>query len=204
MQQLQTEIALLQQQVAQLRASSVQALAPFVKVDFGFENDVRGPNIVFTGANVHIVSGSGNSWDNNNPTGLGNLIIGYNEAFPGFTPVNRSGVHNLIIGRYHQFGPLTFGGIVSGEQNNINGSEEAIIGGAANTANTSFGVIIGGLQNTTIFGIPDSPNGSYAQVVVGGFNNTTAGAISCIFGGTGNAQNADYGVILGTNTLQLP
>jgi hypothetical protein len=201
--QLQTEITQLQQEVAQLRASSVQALAPFVKVDFGTENGVVGPNIVFSGANIHVVSGSGNTWDNFNPTGLGNLIIGYDEGYIEQIP-NRTGVHNLIVGRYHEFTRLAFGGIVSGEQNILNGAEEALIGGASNTTNTSFGVIVGGVGNSTIFGSPTSPNGSYAQVVVGGAQNSTAGAVSCIFGGTGNVQNADFGVILGTNTLALP
>ncbi len=201
--QLQTEISQLQQQVAQLRASSVQALAPYVKVDFGTENGVVGPNIVFTGANIHVVSGSGNSWDNWNMTGLGNLIIGYNEGYIEQIP-NRGGVHNLIVGRYHEFTRLTFGGIVSGEQNTLNGSEVSIIGGVGNNAGTSFGTIIGGAGNFTVFGNPVSPNGSYAQTVVGGAQNSTAGAVSCIFGGTGNVQNADFGVILGTNKLLLP
>ncbi len=208
--QLQTEITQLQQQVSTMQiqvnkmwSNPLWALSPYVKVDFGTENGVVGPNIVFTGANIHVVSGSGNSWDNWNMTGLGNLIIGYNEGFIEEIP-NRGGVHNLIVGRYHEFTRLAFGGVVCGEQNVLNGSEEAVIGGVGNNANTSFGTIVGGAGNSTIFGTPISPNGSYAQTVVGGAQNSTAGAVSCIFGGTGNAQNADFGVILGTNKLALP
>jgi hypothetical protein len=39
---------------------------------------VVGPNIVFTGANIHIVDGSGSTDDNGGALrGLGNLVIGY-------------------------------------------------------------------------------------------------------------------------------
>jgi hypothetical protein len=49
-----------------------------VSVDPNSEDGVNGPNIIFKGANIHIV-GSGTTNDNGNPTGLGNLIIGYDE-----------------------------------------------------------------------------------------------------------------------------
>ena len=66
---------------------NILALASFVSVDPNPENGVAGPNIVFTGANVHIVSGSGATTDNGNSTGLGNLIIGYDEVDPN-NPLN--------------------------------------------------------------------------------------------------------------------
>ena len=55
------------------------ALNSFVTVDPNPENGVIGPHITFKGANIHIVSGSGSTNDNGSPTGLGNLIIGYDE-----------------------------------------------------------------------------------------------------------------------------
>src|SRR6476659_3545154 len=57
MAQLQADIASLKAQVAALLP--LKALVPYVTVDPNPENGVKGPNIVFHGANVHIVDGSG-------------------------------------------------------------------------------------------------------------------------------------------------
>jgi len=74
---LQTSNTALQNQLA--HAKNVLALDPFVSVDPNPEIGVIGPNIIFSGANIHIVSGSGRTDDNGNPRGLGNLIIGYDD-----------------------------------------------------------------------------------------------------------------------------
>jgi len=90
---LQTQVSAQQAQITSLQnqltaAKPVLALAPFVSVDSGAENGVAGPNIKFTGANIHILSGSGATDDNlshgGTLTGLGNLIIGYDEPQNGF------------------------------------------------------------------------------------------------------------------------
>ncbi len=47
----------LQTQLTALRTSPVQALVPFLTVDPNPKNGVRGPNIVFHDANVHITNG---------------------------------------------------------------------------------------------------------------------------------------------------
>lgn len=111
---LQTEIAALQKQVAALQTSSVQALAPFAKVDLSGENGVAGPNIVFSGANIHIVDGMGQTQLVN---GLGNLIIGYDELTPTMTVMSRAGSHNMIIGRYGAWISAAFGTLIAGEWN---------------------------------------------------------------------------------------
>jgi TolA-binding protein len=74
---LQASNTTLQNQLA--NAKNVLALDPFVRVDPHPEIGVAGPNIIFSGANIHIESGSGATDDHGNPTGLGNLIIGYDE-----------------------------------------------------------------------------------------------------------------------------
>ena len=74
---LKAQVTALQNQLTV--AKNVLALAPFVRVDPNPELGVTGPNITFTGANLHLVSGSGATNDGGNPRGLGNLIIGYNE-----------------------------------------------------------------------------------------------------------------------------
>jgi hypothetical protein len=77
-------VAALQASVTALQNSSngtshaVYALDRFITVDPNPENGVTGPNIVISGANVHIVSGFGATPDFQ--TGLGNLIIGYDES----------------------------------------------------------------------------------------------------------------------------
>src|ERR1700723_2185374 len=69
------QIAALQRQVNLIASNPALQLGPFVQVDPNPENGVTGPNIVFSGANVHIVSGGGAGVVDQ--TGKGNLIIGY-------------------------------------------------------------------------------------------------------------------------------
>lgn len=117
---LEGKVTTLQTQLAAVRSNPALALGPFVSVDPNPEVGVIGPNITFSGANIHIVSGSQATDDHGNPTGLGNLIIGYDEdpnlpltgdstsfgipimQLPGgpspLLPGDRGGSHNLVIG----------------------------------------------------------------------------------------------------------
>src|SRR5208282_1525258 len=99
---LQAQVASLQSQVSALQANNALALAPYVTVSAGSINGLSGPHVVFHGANVHIESGSGTTVDS---TGLGNLVIGYNEdsTNPPVIDTARGGSHNLIVGDQHQF-----------------------------------------------------------------------------------------------------
>ena len=56
---LQTTVSALQSQLTTIQNSNVFALNSFVSVDPNPENGVNGPHIIFKGANIHIVSGSG-------------------------------------------------------------------------------------------------------------------------------------------------
>lgn len=69
-------IAALQHQVNLIAINPALGLGPFVTVSFINGPNSHAPNIYFSGANIHIVSGSGSTNDNGNPLGLGNLIIG--------------------------------------------------------------------------------------------------------------------------------
>ena len=136
---LQATVSALQSQVASLQkrlddANSALALAPFVLVDRNPQDGVAGPHITFKGANVHIVSGSGATDDHGASTGLGNLIIGYDEPPPALGGTDRSGAHNLVIGRYHRFTFDVFGGFVAGQANTISAPEASVLGGESNTA----------------------------------------------------------------------
>ena len=184
---LQTSNATLQSQVTALQneltaARSVLALAPYVSVDRNPEIGVVGPNIIFSGVNIHIVSGSGATDDNlskgGSLTGLGNLIIGYNEdpADPalrfGGTPLgpgDRGGSHNLVVGRGNTFTKAAFGGLVVGEVNKISNSEACILGGGNNTAS------------------------GFAASVLGGQGNTASGLAASVLGGIENFAASDFG-----------
>jgi hypothetical protein len=176
---LQREVTALQHELTTAR--SVLALAPYVSVDPNTEIGVIGPNIVFSGANIHIVSGSGATDDNlskgESLTGLGNLIIGYNEdpadptlRFGGtrLGPGERGGSHNLVIGRGHRFTKAAFGGLVVGEVNRINNSEATVLGGGNNTAS------------------------GVAASVLGGTSNTASGIAASVLGGIDNSADTDF------------
>jgi hypothetical protein len=53
------QVNTLQTQLAPIKANPVLALGPYVAVDPNPENGLAGPHVIFYGANLHIVSGSG-------------------------------------------------------------------------------------------------------------------------------------------------
>ena len=112
-----TNITALQTALTAVQGNHALALGPFVSVDSGAENGLAGPNVIISGANVHIESGSGTTVDS---TGLGNLVIGYDEdsnrALQRLN-VDRTGSHNLIVGPQNEF--TASGGVVSGFANSI-------------------------------------------------------------------------------------
>ena len=73
-------------------------------------------SVKFTGANVFVQSGSGATDDKGTLTGLGNLIVGYDEVLSGLE-LPRTGSHNLVVGQYH--GYSGWGGVVFGSFNDI-------------------------------------------------------------------------------------
>jgi hypothetical protein len=105
-------------------------------------NDVKGPNLIFKGVNVHVQSGMGVTADTT--SGLGNLILGYNETPGGLV---RAGAHNLVAGQMNSFS--SFGGLVFGMNNKISGDYAAVLGGGQNTASGPYSTVYGGQQNTS-------------------------------------------------------
>lgn len=203
---LLAQVSALQDKVTALQCSPVQALGPFITVDLNPQNDVRGPNITFHGANIHIVNGAGQTSLNN---GLGSLFIGYNED-PGtnqfdpwpLNPGDRSGSHNLILGRYHKYPNGTYASFIGGEENEITGHSASILGGQRNTAWTST-VVVGGYYNnaqqslSVILGgvvnnIPFS--GFYGSAIAGGYNNVLNGTESVLLGGQNGIFNDNFSI----------
>lgn len=117
-------------------------LAKYVKIEPGIVNGVKGPHVIFSGVNLHVESGSGMTSEAA-PTGLGNLIVGYNEL-PMPTGGSRIGSHNLVVGPSHAF--TSTGGAVFGDNNLISGQSATILGGNHNSATGPDSSILGGFR----------------------------------------------------------
>jgi hypothetical protein len=157
MSKLPTPVALgtMQTDVAALNTKAVDiipGLADYLKVDkTTVLQGVKGPHILFTGVNVHVRSGSGFTNDNGGTlTGLGNLIIGYNEdTSPTATLASaRKGSHNLVGGSVNSFS--SFGGMVFGYQNAVGpvAPYGSVLGGSENKALGINSTVYGGLTQT--------------------------------------------------------
>ena len=104
----------------------------------------KNDEITFSGVNIHLVNG--NQTTDAAPNGLGNLIVGYNEAASAQTSNARNGSHNIIIGKNHSY--TSFGGLVVGQSNSITKPCAVVSGGINNTASGSFSTVSGGQLNT--------------------------------------------------------
>ncbi|MFT5052388.1 MAG: hypothetical protein ACI8QZ_003821 [Chlamydiales bacterium] len=138
--------------------------------------------IQLTGVNFRIVDGSGST--DGATTGLGNLIVGYNELRGAAD--NRTGSHNIVGGRNNNFS--SFGGLVAGEVNTISGSWSSVSGGTNNTASNTSATVSGGLSN-----LAGGPNSS----ISGGAYNYAGASSSSVSGGLGGSANADWSSVSG-------
>jgi hypothetical protein len=196
---LEAQVATLQAQVAALQNSPVQDLADYVSVDLNDINGLKGPHVIFTGANVHVRSGADRTEDA--ITGLGNLVVGYNERLT--EDEIRSGSHNLVVGIWHTY--TKYGCLVAGIGNRVTGPFSSVTGGNGNIASGSFSSVSGGGDNTAS-GIRSSVSGGGGNEasgnwssISGGGSNKAAGLTSSISGGLRNKVEflADLSSILG-------
>ena len=140
--------------------------------------------LVFSGMNVQIVNGSG---ETSVTDGMGNLIIGYNEyLYRGID--DRTGSHNLIIGDYNEYTANSYGGMVVGKFNEIDGAYSSVSGGTSNTASGYGSSVTAGEYNTA--------SGSYSSVSGGGINQAS-GYNSSVSGGAGNTARGEYSTVFG-------
>lgn len=167
LQTAQAQITTLQTRITTLESKpsgsggGVPNLEKYVSINPDPINGVNGPHIIFNGVNVHIQSGSGATVDTT--TGLGNLIIGYNETDPS-VGLPRTGSHNLVGGQMNSFS--SSGGLVFGMRNAIRGQYAAVLSGERNTASGANSSILGGGQNTA--------SGAYSTVYGGQLNLSAA------------------------------
>ena len=123
-------------------AARLLAIAPYVSFDKGVENGVKGPNIVFQGANVHVRSKT----DEGDASATGNLIIGWDPLPLTLPSTLRTGANNLVVGTGNNF--TSFGCLVAGGQNTTGAPYASVSGGAANTAGNAYTSVAGGAANT--------------------------------------------------------
>jgi len=142
---------------------------------------IEGNALVLTGMNLQVVDGTGDTAGT--PNGLGNVIIGYNEATLGQV---RTGSHNLIIGREHDY--QAYGGLVCGYNNKLVASEASVIAGAANVASGQRAAVVGGTFNAA---------SGYAATVGGGLLNYASGGHASVSGGEGNTAAGERSVLSG-------
>jgi hypothetical protein len=147
----------LEAQVEVLAAAlqEAQEILQFVRVETEEMNFLAGPHWIIEGANVHVRSGGGSTIDgcgSTDPdfpncealTGLGNLIVGYNEKRPSrnLPPENRTGSHNLVLGPFQAYS--SFGGFVAGSSNEVTGRNASVCGGTDNKARGAYASVSGG------------------------------------------------------------
>jgi len=184
----------LQSQLASANAQNAFALGQFVTVDTSDTvNGLKPPHIIFSGGNLHVRSGSGQSID---ATGLGNLVVGYDSDAgcgannPATIDSARSGSHNLVLGDCNRY--TSSRGLVVGFNNEIAEHDATITGGVNNVASGPAASISGGLANVAN-GDDASVSGGSSNLahganstVTGGISNLAEGAGSSIAGGNGN------------------
>ena len=165
-----------------LALQSAQGVLQHVRYETGVINGLAGPHMIIEGVNVHIRDSlvtPGQTY-RTAPTGLGNLVIGWNEAGGGITANDRLGSHNLIIGGDHKY--TNSGCFLAGRRNTASGTASSVSGGQGNTASERYTSVSGGQDNTA--------SGNYASVS-GGRNNTASGQAASVSGG--GAPLLEYG-----------
>ena len=191
---MMTQIIELQGQVDALEAAFIPGLADHVSV-------VDGETILISGANLQVVNGEGSTSSVN---ALGNLIVGYNESDSLTT--ERGGSHNLVMGRWNQYG--SYGGIAHGLRNSVLDNESAVLAGSNNVVSGVRSVVLGGDENTAsgnkvvaIGGVGNEAKGS-VTVAMGGRSNVAMGGVSVLVGGGYNTTNGVKSVLVGGESNQ--
>ncbi len=146
------------------RIEVLEELTQFQSVEPGEINGLAGPHLIFEGVNLHIESGSGSTDDGGFPTGLGNLVVGYNEEPFDLVAGDRDGSHNIVLGPEHKY--LSTGGFVAGLRNTISALSASVSGGQLNTASALFSSVSGGSDNTA--------SGFVSSVIGGAFRTAPA------------------------------
>lgn len=173
---LKFRVAVLEKRVERLE--KVEKLLSYVQVELEPINGVAGPHVIIEGANLHVRSGSGVTDERDAPTGLGNLIVGYNEDRE--VGLDRTGSHNLVIGPDHAYS--SHGGLVAGIANKVLGLYATVTGGADNAAEGDFSAVSGGTSNTAEASLSAVGGGtltSASSLAIWAAGDLSQGAVAC-------------------------
>jgi hypothetical protein len=157
----------------------------------------NGNDITISGANLHVVNGTGTT--DGEPNSLGNVIIGYNE--PRTSGNDRSGSHVLVVGKKNNY--TRYGGVVVGALNTISGPYASVSSGSYNTASGNFASVSGGGLNTASGNFASVSGGSFNTAsgddssVSGGEDNTASGNLASVSGGYDNTASGGFSSISG-------
>ena len=216
-------IATLQGQVSAWQSNGVLALNNYLTL--GTHNGQ--PTAIFTGVNVQVVNGTGQTYGS--PNGTGNLIVGYDTAdlvgnehcsdgsYPEeqspceaagktWASIHKSGSHNLVVGDSNNYSQS--GGVVFGQLNTINRDYATVTGGYLNNASGQYASVSGGWFNraggnwASVSGGGSNRASGNTASVSGGGENTASGMTSSVSGGggtgpCGNTASGDYSSVLG-------
>ena len=163
------ETALAVETVARQNADVMLATVIMQHMDLLEHFSRDGDDIFITGANLHIVNGTGDT--DGLVNGLGNVIVGYNESRADPSTDDRTGSHMVVVGAENNYS--SFGGIVVGERNSTSGTYSSVTGGYKNVASGPFSSVSGGENNTA--------SGNYSSVS-GGFNRIATGIYDWVAG----------------------
>jgi trimeric autotransporter adhesin len=182
----------------------VLALAPYVSLKTGTLNGVAGPNLVFQGVNLHVRSNS----NEDDTSGRGNLIVGWDNDPPSPLTGYRSGSNNLVCGDQNSF--LNNGSLLAGLDNTCREEYASVSGGYNNTARGLYASVSGGYDNTAS-GLGASVSGgaiNYATLnlasVSGGYFNTASGLEASVSGGRYNTASGTCASISGGGGDTVP
>jgi hypothetical protein len=147
------------------------------------------PTIQFSGVDVQVVNGEGNTATTN---GEGNLVIGYDENVGKH---GQTGSHNLILGEEQTF--TSYGGILGGRDNTISGPYASVSGGEGNVASGKDASVSGGFANTAsgetawVTGGEGNTASGLSASADGGYRNTASGGNTLASGGSGNVSEGN-------------
>nr|CAA9294406.1 hypothetical protein AVDCRST_MAG63-4890 [uncultured Armatimonadetes bacterium] len=148
-----------------------------------------GNELFITGVNVHIRDGSGytdSGIAHGGPgSGLGNLIIGYNELRGDGTDA-RNGAHNLIVGNRNNF--TSYGCLVAGYVNSVEAPYANVTGGFKNAVRWTHASVTGGSENLA---------SGWSSSVSGGTQNQATTDNASVGGGSKNIASANSASVSG-------
>jgi hypothetical protein len=159
------------------QVQTLQKVLPYIK--FVTSGVAGSPTIIFSGVNVEVNSGNGETATVN---GKGNLVVGYDEA----EGAEQTGSNNLVVGNKQTF--TSFGGIVGGSGNAITGPFASATGGYLNVAGGIYSAVSGGADNKAEAELTS---------VSGGVSNTAHQLGSSVGGGEANTANGPFASIGG-------